>query len=302
MQLSLVAVFAHVYCASGECTHDKWSMPSQTMEGSGTIVIQSPGGKLGNTTVPPTHTSTELNLFQSYDYETMNMAMRQLTNMTQGSIHLQTEVGVILNWKAGLMTKHMKSFFPNQKSEQGCKTIKLPFFLRFLPIGQIIKKVKDMEAALFKCVGHHDDLDNFALSMEFPPKWLPKSMTGKLPRVNLAMDVDVDAAGLVKSLKLFQGTSTDITVNVNGRKETMHSETQILQDMTYSKSRAGGPSEEDLKVPAEWGDCSTVHEPNVEDLLAEWERSDSPFFGRTRIIPHTLRAMMAEATSSKIVV
>merc|ERR1711865_333757 len=50
------------------------------------------------------------------------------------------------------------------------------------------------------------------------------------------------------------------------------------------------------------GDCSTVHEPNVEDLLAEWERSDSPFFGRTRIIPHTLRAMMAEATSSKIVV
>merc|ERR1712028_294090 len=235
-------------------------MPSQTMEGSGTIVFQSPGGKLGNTTVPPTHTSTELNLFQSYDYETMNMAMRQLTNMTQGSIHLQTEVGVILNWKAGLMTKHMKSFFPNQKSEQGCKTIKLPFFLRFLPIGQIIKKV------------------------------------------NLAMDADVDAAGLVKSLKLFEGTSTDITVNVNGRKETMHSETQILQEMTYSKSRAGGPSEEDLKVPAEWGDCSTVHEPNVEDLLAEWERSDSPFFGRTRIIPHTLRAMMAEATSSKIVV
>merc|ERR1712028_181367 len=136
-------------------------MPSQTMEGSGTIVFQSPGGKLGNTTVPPTHTSTELNLFQSYDYETMNMAMRQLTNMTQGSIHLQTEVGVILNWKAGLMTKHMKSFFPNQKSEQGCKTIKLPFFLRFLPIGQIIKKVRDMEAALFKCVGHHDDLDKF---------------------------------------------------------------------------------------------------------------------------------------------
>merc|ERR1711865_1016404 len=87
MQLSLVAVFAHVYCASGECIHDKWSMPSQTMEGSGTIVFQSPGGKLGNITVPPTHTSTELNLFQSYDYETMNMATRQLTNMTQGSIH-----------------------------------------------------------------------------------------------------------------------------------------------------------------------------------------------------------------------
>merc|ERR1711865_12527 len=212
MQLSLVAVFAHVYCASGECTHDKWSMPSQTMEGSGTIVIQSPGGKLGNITVPPTHTSTELSLFQSYDYETMNMATRQLTNMTQGSIHIQTEVGAILNWKAGLMTRYMKSFFPNQKSEQGCQTIKLPFFLRFLPIGQIIKKV-----------------------------------------------MDVEAAGLVKSLKLFQGTSTDITVNVNGRKETMHSETQILQDMTYSKSRAGGPSEEDLKVPAEWGDCSTVH-------------------------------------------
>merc|ERR1719424_2536663 len=112
----------------------------------------------------------------------------------------------------------MKSLFPNQKSEQGCKTIKLPFFLRFLPIGQILKKVKDMEAALFKCVGHHDDLDNFALSMEFPPKWLPKSMTGKLPRVNLA--VDVDAAGLVKSLKLVEGTSMEITVNVNGRKET----------------------------------------------------------------------------------
>merc|ERR1712028_40364 len=137
-------------------------MPSQTMEGSGTIVFQSPGGKLGNTTVPPTHTSTELSLFQSYDYETMNMATRQLTNMTQGSIHIQTEVGAILNWKAGLMTTHMKSFFPNQKSEQGCQTIKLPFFLRFLPIGQIITKVKDMEAALFKCVGHHDDLDNFA--------------------------------------------------------------------------------------------------------------------------------------------
>merc|ERR1712127_210489 len=96
------------------------------------------------------------------------------------------------------MTTHIKSALPNQKVQEHCKTIKLPFFLRFLPIGQIIKKVKDMEAALFKCVGHHDDLDNFALSM------------------NLAMDVDVDAAGLVKSLKLVEGTSMDITVNVNG--------------------------------------------------------------------------------------
>jgi len=300
--LALVAVFAHVYCASGECTHDKWSMPSQTMEGSGTMMIQTSGGKLGNTTVPPTHQSTQENLFQSYDYETMNMAMRQSQNMTQGPIRFQMEIDTILNWKAGSMTTHTKAAFPNQKVQEHCKTIKLPFFLRFLPIGQIIKKVKDMEAALFKCVGHQDDLDNFAFKMEFPPKWVPKTMTDKMPRVNIAMDVDVDAAGLVKSLKLVEGTSMDIKVNVNGKTETMHSETQMLQDMTVSKSRAGGPSEEDLKVPVEWGDCSTVHMPELEDLLVEWERSDSPFFGHTRIIPHTLRAMMAEATSSTVVV
>jgi len=159
-----------------------------------------------------------------------------------------------------------------------------------------------MEASLFKCVGHHDDLDNFAFSMEFPPKWVPKTMTGKMPRVNISMDVDVDAAGLMKSLKLVEGTSMDIQMNVAGKTETMHSESQILQDMTVGKSRAGGPTEEDLKVPADWGDCSTVHMPEIEDLLAEWERSDSPFFGHTRIIPHTLRAMMAEAKSSTVVV
>jgi hypothetical protein len=277
-------------------------MPSQTMEGSGTMVIQV-SGKLGNTTVPPTHQSTLDNIFQSYDYETMNMAMRQSLNVTQGPIRFQMDVDTILNWKAGLMTTHKKSAFPNQKVQEHCTTIKLPSFLRFLPIGQIIKKMKDMEAALFKCVGHQDDLDNFAFKMEFPPKWVPKTMTGKMPRVNLATDVDVDAAGLVKSVKLVEVvTNMDIKVKVGGKTETMHSESQLLQDMTVSKSRAGGPSEEDLKVPAEWGDCSTVHMPELEDLLSEWERSDSPFFGHTRIIPHTLRAMMAESRSSTVVV
>jgi hypothetical protein len=272
------------------------------MEGSGTMVMHTSGGKLGNTTVPPTQSSTQETIFQSFDYESMNMAMHQSQSTTQGTVSLQMEVDSILNWKAGLMTTHTKFAFPNQKVQEHCKTIKLPLFLRFLPIGQILKKMKDMEAALFKCVGHHDDLDNFVLNMEFPPKWVPKKWVPNTANISLVMDVDVDAVGLVKSLKLSEGTSMDIKMKVNGVTETMHSESQMLQDMVVSKSRAGGPTENDLKVPPEWGDCGTVHMPELEDLLADWERSDSPFFGHTRIIPHTLRAMMAEAKSSAVVV
>jgi hypothetical protein len=301
MRSAVIAAIAHVCCASGECTLDKWSMPPQTLEGSGTMVTHTSGGKLGNTTVPPTNQSTQMNIFQSFDYQTMNMATRVSQNMSQGPIHFQMESDAILNWKAGLMTTHMKSSLPNQKVQEHCKTIKLPLLLRFLPIGQIMKKIKDMEAAFFKCVGHHDDLDSFAFSTEFPPKWLPKTMTGKMPRVNLTMDMDVDAAGLLKSYKLDEGVGMDININVNDKKETWHSETRVLQDMTVSKSRPGGPSKKDLEVPADWGDCSTVHMPELEDLLAEWERSDSAFFGHTRIIPHTLRAMAAEARATVLV-
>lgn len=272
------------------------------MEGSGSMVIHTSAGRLGNVTVPPTQQSTQEKLFQSFDYETMNMVAHQSQKTTQGTITLQMEMDSILNWKAGLMTMHTKFALPNQKVQEQCKTIKLPFFLRFLPIGQITKKIKDMETALFKCVGHHDDLDNFVFNMEFPPKWVPKKFVPNTANISLAIDVDVDALGLMKSMKMSEGVSMDIRMNVNGKTETMHSESQVLQDVVVSKSRLGGPTEKDLKVPAEWGDCSTMHMPEPEDLLAEWERPDSSFFGHLRVIPHTLRAMMAEAKSSAVVV
>lgn len=258
-----------------------------------------------NTAVPQAQVPVPdpIGVFQSYDYETMNMVTRMSQKVMggPGGIVVTAETGAILNWKAGIMTTHTRQrssqpeHFPAHES---CKTIKLPFFLRFLPIGQIMKKIKDIEFSLFKCVGHHDDLDNFTLDMEFPPKWVPKTVTSKMPRVKLAMDYDVDAAGLFKAMKVFEATSANTTTN----NDTYHTESSILQDMVISKSRAGGPTEEDLKVPAEWGDCSTVHTPELEILLAEWERSDSPFFGHTRVIPHTLRALMAEAKSSTVVV
>jgi hypothetical protein len=272
------------------------------MEGTGKMMVHTSGGRLGNMTVPPTQASTQEEIFQSFDYETMNMAMHQSQKTTQGTTTLQMEIGSILNWKAGLMTMHTKFAFPNQKDQEQCKTIKLPFFLRFLPIGKITRKIKDMETSFFKCVGHHDDLDNFALKVEFPPKWIPRKLLPKTADISLALDVDVDANGLMKSMKMSEGTSMDIHMNVNGKMETMHSETQVLQDLVVNKSRAGGPTEKDLQVPAAWGDCSTIHMPELEDLLAEWERPDSPFVGHTRIIPHTLRAMLAESKSSAVIV
>jgi hypothetical protein len=305
MHLALVVVLSYVYLANGVCTHDKLSMPSsQTLEGAGTMMIHFGGCQLQcNMTEPQAQAPVPLVTSQSYDYETMNMVTRISQKMTDapGGGVTTAETGAILNWKAGIMTMHSKTRFSGAGHPpvlEHCKTIKLPFFLRFLPIGQIMKKIKDIELSLFKCVGHHDDLDNFALDMEFPPKWVPKTMTSKMPRVKLAMDYDVDAAGLVKAMKLFEAISENRTKN-NYR---YHTESSILQDMVISKSRAGGPTEEDLKVPAEWGDCSTVHAPELEVLLAEWERSDSPFFGHNRVIPHTLRALMAEAKFYTVVV
>jgi len=266
------------------------------------MVMHTSGGKLGNTTVPPTNQTTEMKIFQSFDYRDMNMVQRISQYMVQGAMQIQVETDMILHWKAGLITTHVKTALPNEKVHDQCTTIKLPLFLRFLPVGKLIEKIKDMEAGSFKCVGHHDDLDKFGLSMEFPPKWLPKVLTAKSAHVNFTMDIDVEAAGLLKSLKLDEGVSMDIRTTVAGKEETMHSESRILQDMTVSKSRSGGPRPWDLMVPAKWGNCSTVHMPKLEDLLAEWERSDSPFFGHTRIIPHTLRTMMAEAKASAVVV
>jgi len=298
MRLVIVAAIAHGCSANGDCTLDKWTMPAQTLEGYGTMTMHSSGGKLGNTTVPPTTQSTEMNISQSFDYEDMNMVQRISQNMVQGSM----DSDMILHWKAGLITTHVKTAFPKGEVHDQCTTVKLPLFLRFLPVGKVIEKIKDMEAGLYKCVGHHDNLDKFGLRMEFPPKWLPKVLTAKSAHVNVTTDIDVDAAGLLKSLKLEEGVSMDVRTTVAGKQETMHTESRILQDMTVSKSRPGGPRPWDLRVPAKWGNCSTVHMPELNDLLAEWERSDSPFFGHTRIIPHILRTMMAEAKASTVVV
>jgi len=269
------------------------------------MVIHTSGGKVGNVTVPPNTMNTQMTrFFQSFDYETMNMAMHQVQNISQGSYNSQIQTDSILNWKAGHMTVHTKSLMNDQKAHETCKTVKLPFFLRFLPIGRIMEKMKNIESEFFRCVGHHDDVDEFAFGMQFPPKWVPKFMMPKSARVNLTMDIAVDAAGIMKSYNLVEAVRMDVKMNMNGKIETMHNMTsQVHQDMAFTKTRAGGPSEEDLKVPAEWGDCSTLTlMPELDDLLAEWERSDSQFFGHTRIIPHTLRAMMAEAKASTVVV
>jgi len=299
MRLAIVAAIAYGCRASGDCTNDKWSMPAQTLEGSGTMVIVNAGGKLGNTTVPPTNTTTQMDMFQSFDYEKMNIVQRMSQHMDVSGMHTQVESDMILHWKAGTMTMHTKS---SDGSIDHCTTTKLPMYMRFLPVGKLMEKLKTLEAGFLKCVGHHDDLDTFRARMNFPPKWLPKAMTAKSAHVNYTMDIDVDAAGLMKSLKLDEGVSMDVrTTSPSGKKETMHSESRILQDMTVSKSRAGGPELWDLMVPKKWN-CSTVHMPELEDLMAKWERSDSPFFGHTRLIQHTLRALMMEAKASEVLV
>merc|ERR1712039_640287 len=107
-----------------------------------------------------------------------------------------------------------------------------------------------MEASFFKCVEHHDNLDKFTFSMDFPPKWVPKAMIGKMPRVNISMDMDVDAAGLLKSYELVEDLSMEVKVSVNGKTETMHSDSHVQNAISFNKSRAGAPAEEELKVPA----------------------------------------------------
>merc|ERR1712206_57694 len=115
------------------------------------------------------------------------------------------------------------------------------------------------------------------------------------------IDVEADADGLLRSSALFQALRLDLSVTIDGKTETMTEVTKTEQEVTYTKSQAGGPTDQDLKVPEEWGNCSAVHTPQLEDLLAEWEGSDSPFLGHTRLVPHILRAMLSESTSTVVV-
>jgi len=273
------------------CTQSKWSWPSQTLEGSGSMTIHNSGGKLGNVTVPPSNSTVQQKRFQSTDFENLNMVSRIFQNSTGPAVY-QIEVDTILNWKAGLVTQHLK-----QNASQ-CKTTKLPNALRLLPIPFIVQKLKDVLMSMYKCVGHVDGLDTFEFKLtDFPPKFI----TGKSPFLNMTIDAQVDAAGLLKSSSVLQALTMDVSFTFDGKTETMTEHTLMKEDTTYTKSQAGGPSEQDLKIPEEWGNCSTVHTPQLEDLLAEWEGSDSPFLGHARLIPHMLRAMVSEATSMLVV-
>merc|ERR1719408_1071654 len=104
----------------------------------------------------------------------MNIVQRMSQNMVQSGINIKTETDMILHWKAGKQVVHIKTSMPNQKVQESCMVIKLPLFLRFLPIGKLVEKMKDLESGFFKCVGHHDGLDKFASAIQFPPKWVPK--------------------------------------------------------------------------------------------------------------------------------
>jgi hypothetical protein len=268
-----------------------WSMPSQTIEGAGVTMLHNSGGRLGNVTVPPTNSSIQAEIFQAIDYENLNMVTRTSQNSTGPVVFYQVEVGTILNWRAGIMTQHLKQ--TSNYSVNQCKTIKLPRALQALPIPFIVGKLKDLSTGMYKCVGHHGGLDRFELSTTFPPKVI----TGTTPFLNMTIDTAVDASGLLKSMALLEEIKTKVSVTISGKTETMSQNTQMEQNIAYTKSQAGGPSNHDLEVPKEWGNCSAVHEPSLEDLLAEWEGSPhSPFLGNTRLISHMLRAVTSEMT------
>lgn len=269
----------------------QWSMPSQTIEGAGVTMLHSSGGRLGNVTVPATNSSIRMKIFQAIDYENLNMVTRMAQNSTGPVVFYQVEVDTILNWRAGIITQHLKQ--TSNYSVDQCKTIKLPRALRSLPIPFIVRKLKDLTSGMYKCVGHSGGLDRFELSTTFPPKVI----TGKTPFLNMTIDAAVDALGLLKSMALLEEIKTKVSVTISGKTETMSQDTQMEQNIAYTKSQAGGPSSHDLEVPKEWGNCSGVHQPSLEDLLAEWESSPhSPFSGHTRLISHILRAVTSEMT------
>merc|ERR1719198_1757430 len=133
-----------------------------------------------------------------------------------------------------------------------------------------------MTYGFLKCVGHHDDLDEYEFHMAFAESFRTE------------LDLQVDASGVFK--KVF----------THARINTIAENSETFATMTFTEGRAGGPSEKDLKVPDAWN-CKKSPSREAKDILVDWLRSDSPFLGHARIIPHAILAVMSETESAIVV-
>merc|ERR1711971_1424390 len=164
--------------------------------------------------------------------------------MKKFNMTVHQDIDMIMNWNEGLVTMNTKM---NGKS--ACTTTHLPTVLRLLPIPQISKKLMDLMSNLYKCVGNENGLDKFEFKLDFPPKFIPFPLPLDL---NMQIDLEVNEAGLYKSMKM-----TEVQ-KLNTKK--MQNDVKIDANLTFTKSKLGGPSAEDLKVPKDWN-CGTVRMP-----------------------------------------
>jgi hypothetical protein len=252
------------HIASGSaCIHPKFRVASQTAKGSGQTLSNS--GGTNSTTYTPVY-------YISLDLEKMNWVERR-TVVSDG---ISVEQDTIMNWQTGILAQRIVQ----GNTSLQCKISEFPWVIRGLD-KLITKMILGRVYGLFKCVGHHDDLDEYESRIALHPRVVPASL-------DMNAQFDLDAAGV------FKKTSTYSRI-ISATNNLL-----TIENMTFTEARPGGPSEEDLKVPEAWK-CSQSPSREAKDVLVDWLGPDSPFQGHMRIIPYALAAVMSEADSAFVV-
>jgi len=267
---SAAVVLAMFHIASGSaCIHPKFRLAAQTIKGSGQTV--STIGSKNITEQLPEYSA-------SIDYENLTWVEHQ-HSVSDG---IDVKQDTIMNWKTGILAQRLSQ----SNGSSFCEISEFPWMIRGLD-KRITEMILHMTYDLLKCVGHHDNLDEYGFRMAFHPKGPLAKLVGT-GSFDLSTQMDLDASGVFKK------------VSTHARINTVAENSETLATMTFTEGRAGGPSEEDLKVPDAWN-CKKSPSREAKDILVDWLRSDSPFKGHARIIPYAILAVMSEADSAFVV-
>jgi len=226
---------------ANECRTAHFTVVSQQMKGTRNMTqrIEAEGK-------PPMDMVVKMKTSSSIDIHEFNMV-----ESVEGTTYVNDEktpftMDLIVNWKQGDVTQR----FSAKGQDPACHVMKLPPFVtegRFMDVMGLF--VKGMEKR-YSCAGDANGMDTY--TMDFPPHWLlPLSPV----EVHTKLDVDQDLLVHKETIKENIDMQTEPPAKA-------HVESTFVSD----KTRAGGPTTDEMVVPDSWGPCEE-HVLDIDEML-----------------------------------